>query len=630
MKRFTLLLVILTLLPFIHSSRVARAETLPPADWYAVVWNRNADQLFWINAQGSQAHIDRPQLPNEKPDGFKQVDFSRNGKSMVIVAEQISGQYGLGFYDLETNQFNVIHQAAPGEIVGQGKLMSTPSSDRMAYPFYNPQTQAWRIVDFTLPDGNGTHQLTSADANAPQIQPGQVPFLVLYDTDQGTNQPVVHFQFKNVSPNEVNPTYSWYPDADVPTVANNSVFTHNEFDIKWPDNQIIYGLVHPDHGFVQTEDDLVPANMLATKIGEGSPQQVHLDSSHILRTPVWLNGGQWIGFRVTADQALQPHWQIKDLTGESQPDVVALGPNFDYVFGTPDGYIAVDTTAGQIYHNTEFMIEAFSTEVGNNIFTWPVPQQVDVVYVTPIGSQFQLGAVGDPQAAVGGPDDIQQPDQAECSDVLPTRLTVNAGARVTFTDGTPLNLRDAAAGNKIGELPEGTALSVIGEPVCLDGYRWYPVLVGDSINGWAAEVGTGDYFLEPLAQLDLNAQPTTVPPRAIPTATPARVGSNPTPTPTPGLAIIVQCVNAPPSYLTVGDTAVVKQLDGTLAVREEPGAPFPFEQLVPGTYITIIGGPQCGSGGLRMWEVRFMADGNTLTGWVADGFNQTQYLSVTP
>ena len=605
-------LILLSLFGLFGQLSPAQAEALPASSWYAVAWNHDADQLFWINAQGSQAMIDRPQIPNEKSGGQKSLYFSRNGKSMVVIAEQNDGRFGLGFYDLEVGQFYVVHQTAPGEVVGPVFQPSTPISDRIAFPLYNPQTNAYRFLDFEVPSGNAIHQLASSDPGAPQMPQGTVPFVVLYDIDQGTNKYMVHFQFKSVIPAEVNAAYIWFSN-DAQNPIGNGAYKDNEFDIKWPDNKVAYGLVHPSYNFVQNGGSVVPANMIGLYYSGASPEIGHLDEGHILRYPKWLNNGQWLGYRVEADQVMLPHWEVKSLNGEL-PNAVALGPNFSNIWGTSDGYLAIDPSAGKIYHNTQYQIEAFSTEVGNSVFTYPMTQTVTIPYVTPLGAQFQLTNVGDAETVVGGPDEIAAP--SECPNTPPTRLTVGGNAKLAFTDGTSLNVRTEANGDILAtQLPEGTQVSVLNGPICAGGYNWYMIQpVNGEVGGWSAEGVVGEYWLEPVLNLTIGTPVATAtnPPRAIPTATIGGISSG-------------DCSNAPPNYLQVGSVARVADLGGTLALRSTPSAPTPFAQLNANTLVNVLTGPQCHDG-LRYWEINANQNGQALNGWIADGFGSNKYL----
>ncbi len=90
---------------------------------------------------------------------------------------------------------------------------------------------------------------------------------------------------------------------------------------------------------------------------------------------------------------------------------------------------------------------------------------------------------------------------------LPPRFSLGDRARVNFTDGSPLLLREAPDLNatQITQLTEGTAFAVIGGPACVntgdDHYRFWQIELDDGRSGWAAEANMTDYFMEPLADV---------------------------------------------------------------------------------------------------------------------------------
>ena len=102
--------------------------------------------------------------------------------------------------------------------------------------------------------------------------------------------------------------------------------------------------------------------------------------------------------------------------------------------------------------------------------------------------------------------------QGVCGDAPPTRLVVGQGGRVSFTDGQPLNVRDAAGlnGARVAQLPEGTAFLVLEGPVCADNIYWWRIQAGLTA-GWVAEGLPGQYFVEPVAAPGAAVLPTPVP-----------------------------------------------------------------------------------------------------------------------
>ena len=86
-----------------------------------------------------------------------------------------------------------------------------------------------------------------------------------------------------------------------------------------------------------------------------------------------------------------------------------------------------------------------------------------------------------------------------CPGSLKSRLTPEARARVAFTDGTNMRIRAEAGFTQktIASVPEGTFLTVLGGPMCVDSVTWWQVRTKDGQEGWMAEYQNGIYLLEP-------------------------------------------------------------------------------------------------------------------------------------
>jgi hypothetical protein len=591
MKRIILFITLLALTSVFI--RPASATTLPEADWYAVVWQTETDTLHWINANGEQASIARPKLEDEDPQGQHWVRFSRNGQSLIVGAKLMDGRYAVGFYDLEQGQFYVQHKAASGEvIVPPSEFASNFTSKRFALGMYTPGTSQYRVMNFELPTGNALTQLTSDDAGAPILPDNSVPYLFMYGLDEGLGQNVVHLQFVSVQPQSQYPAYQWYPELPEMQVSTSSYTFHN-MDIDLPAEQIVYAI----------NDDTIAKQTVPTPF---SP--VYSEAGAELSAPQFLKGGLWVGFRRISG-AFTPHWAITYMNkSEGDPpdtEMMVLGPNIDALAGTPDGYLAIDREAGTIHHMTEYVIEAFTPTVGNQVFSTD-PGYFTVVYVTPHANNFELAAVGEPVVAVDVPGDVaQQP--SDCSGVVAPRLTVGQHARVSFTNGQALNVRDAANGSRINSIPEGTEFDVLTGPTCAGDHNWYQIRTTAGLVGWSAE-GDGDtYFVEPF-----NPAPSDI--AAVPTATP--------------MIIVTEICNlAPTSRLSVGVTAITST-SGTLAMRTELTDEFPSNQVPDNQRVTVKEGPRCREG-YRMWKVNVTLKGQVVSGWLSEGTQQRYFLIPT-
>lgn len=87
-----------------------------------------------------------------------------------------------------------------------------------------------------------------------------------------------------------------------------------------------------------------------------------------------------------------------------------------------------------------------------------------------------------------------------CPNALATRLAVASRARVTFTDGTPLRVREAPgkSARVLKTIPEGTEVFILEGPQCKDDGVWWRMQTSNgSVNGWVMEGEKGVYYLEP-------------------------------------------------------------------------------------------------------------------------------------
>lgn len=99
--------------------------------------------------------------------------------------------------------------------------------------------------------------------------------------------------------------------------------------------------------------------------------------------------------------------------------------------------------------------------------------------------------------------DLKTPELSaavDCPLAMDGRLKVGEGARVTFTDGKALRVRSEAgkSATVLGQMPEGTEMTVIDGPVCVGEGLWWKITSADGkLNGWVLEGEDGDYYLEP-------------------------------------------------------------------------------------------------------------------------------------
>ena len=667
MKRTTSGLILLVLIiaialafPWQPAHATPSAQSLPPASWYAVVWDQGADTLHWINASGEVASRARPHLPDEASTGTPDMRISPNGRYLVETGRLNTGLMAVGIFDFQNGNWVQVHIASPGEEINLGgRYIFDPNSTHVAVGFMVADYSAptWHVSVFDLASGAELASLNSG-AITPATTPPQLqmPHVRYYTVDSAGE--VVHIQLirYGTEGQETWPAYAWYPFAGgtTPTVSP-SPYTRAEGDVHFSTGEEIFAFYDPNY----TRLTQVGPGPSYNAIGRAMPTlgtpaitTVWVDGTNFHYSAQWAKNNEWVLFW-TDNGAGQRTWKAA-YTNVSPNTSTLLGPTVTDVAGTPDGYLKV-TTSLSIYHVTDLMDYLGGTQV----FQASGPGPLRIVYVTPAGASFTLTNLGvsiNPGALVTlnpgvivtippVPMFTLQPSLAApaimCPGAPPPRLTVGGQARVTFTDGTPLRVRATPGGSIITQLPEGTVIQVIGGPQCQGQYTWWQIQTTDGIQGWSAEGDMESYYLEPWAELaPPPQQPTsevfvplaTLPPAAVVTLPPLAVATVPPLVLAPPAVRVTlappiagDCSLAPQTRLQVGDTAVTAESDGTYAFRENLSDPYPQYQIPPQTWVYIVGGPAC-KDGYRFWQVELTLNGQTLTGWLSEGTQQKYFL----
>lgn len=86
-----------------------------------------------------------------------------------------------------------------------------------------------------------------------------------------------------------------------------------------------------------------------------------------------------------------------------------------------------------------------------------------------------------------------------CTGAPQPRIQTGGKARVTFTNGIPIRVRNApgARSEILILIPEGTVFSVIDGPRCQDGAVWWNIRLDSGTLGWVMEGEIGNYYVEP-------------------------------------------------------------------------------------------------------------------------------------
>ncbi len=624
-------------------------QALPPYAWYAVAWQTPADTLHWISALGEVASIQRPALPNEAPDGAPQVAIAPDGRYAVIAAPLANQREGIGIYDLGAGQFVKTHEAQPGESI----ILGTPhifnrTSTRVAVGFRSGDyaNPAWRVIAFDLASGDAEAVL---EHTHPAITETQLstPFVRYYGVFEGQAEEVVHFQLipYGVDGSLSWPAYAWLP-TPAPANAGNAVtpstYTHSESDIRFLAGEEVFAFEDTNYGVLPQQGPAPSLNAIGRQMpGAQTVTTIWADGTAYNYRARWAADGQGVLYWSDNGQGME-NWNTISADGTPANNTrTLLAPTITDAVGTPDGFL-MQSDSNAIYHSADLQ-----DATGAQVFQGGANQTLRIIYVTPAGVQFTLTGLGDGNgAAVGGPGDVAAPGQT-CPGAPPQRLTVGAGARVTFTNGQPLNLRAEPSGALVTQLQEGTEVTVLDGPQCLDDFSWWQISVveGAAVAGWAAEGEPGSYYLEPWpggpgpanGPDQIAPVPTATPlvfqaVTPVPTATP--LGLQVMPTVPPVTPIVIgpgdiqagqDCSLAPAQQLQVGMSVIAAPSDGTYALRNNLNDPVPQHQVLPGTQGSVVGGPAC-KDGYRFWQIQFNLNNQLVTGWISEGTTSKYFV----
>ncbi|MCL4878756.1 MAG: hypothetical protein KJ064_19000 [Anaerolineae bacterium] len=595
LKSLNTLLILMTLGLFIPASAAAD-QSLPPAAWYAVLWNKQSDTLYWVNADGKQAEIARPKLPNESDSPYFKI--SPNGRYLVQTALLTNQLYGIGIYDLQTAEWIKTHQAGNGEEPNLGSGLSfNLSSERVAVGFRSGtfDSPAWRVIVFELASGNPISILNSTDTNAPQAQLS-TPDIAYFDVDEGLGQEVIHF---HLIPYGVGgalewPSYAWTPSSGTVT---ESPYNRVDADILPLSGETVLAIYDPNYGQLPPQGPAPSLNAVARgipQIGVNNYTTIWVDGTSYNFNAQWAKGGEYILYwssngvsqwnTLLADAAITDNNRFPFDTAITQ------------VRGTSDGYLFINDQ-NQVYYTN-----GFTTHTAPMIFQAPAP--VDIAYVTPLGLSFTLASLGD----AGGIDDFAG---NPCPGAPPISVEVNAQARVSFSNGIPLRVRAAPGGDILTQFPEGTDFIIVGGPQCQGNFNWWQIqrldpVSNQMINGWVAEGDANGYYIELWEGSGSGVTP---------------VGNLAAPNTETGDG---DCSLAPVTQIAVGMNVLTIINNGTLAMRTNLNDEFPSYQIPGGLTASVVAGPQCNKG-YRMWKVSLNLNGQNVSGWISEG-TTTQYF----
>ena len=495
----------------------ASSYQFTPAAFYAWAYLDGNDLMYLISPNGLQATMKRPNLPNET-SGPTGIVISPNGAYMLIAAETATGQQ-VGFFSFAAGDFIAFAQAQPGEEIGFGwgpsefpgdgsSLVFSPNSARVAVTFQKGSTPTieWRTVVFDTATGAIVSQIHGVDvafllsgANFAQGHPGWTQVLqtpgaffprpVYFDNNGG-----LHTQLILASAGGSNqyPAFVWYPDSNTGAL---SPYTYSTIDVLPQTGVALFTWQDPGATALPPVGPFESHNAIAQAFPGGfqlAPQNVYRNSNF------FFSSGQW------ADNGAKVVFELWDGVNNPFPAMYTIGSGQQFPLMLPDTYREERGVAGGLlaFDSNTFALY-WVQDANNNQTIWNAPPQTGtpyLIWVQPASTSLTIQSIDLTIWGQGGgsPGGVSPPGGvAQCPGTPISQVAVGDQARVSFTDGTPLRLRDAPGGTWVRDMAEGTQFTIIGGPQCQGNYTWWQVQLSDGQTGWSAEGDSGGYFMEP-------------------------------------------------------------------------------------------------------------------------------------
>lgn len=139
--------------------------------------------------------------------------------------------------------------------------------------------------------------------------------------------------------------------------------------------------------------------------------------------------------------------------------------------------------------------------------TWTLLPAVTPTVEAPTSTPPPTAAPTATQPAATSAPATDTPEPFVCPGAPAPRVQVGDLARVTFTDGLPLRVRESpvVGNNVIAQIPEGSEFTIIDGPRCApvpntsNAFVFWQIEVASSgLTGWVAEGDLSAYFIEPI------------------------------------------------------------------------------------------------------------------------------------
>lgn len=490
--------------------------------WHAWVLMPDQQWLMLINDEGSQYQVQRPLLTGESsPNTDAKMVISRDGRYLLIASQLDSGDEALGIVDLATEtlvntfiagadeRFLLGSRYFDGQGISGSSLIFSPDSQQAVVGLVHNVTSEWRMWVVDLPNGIIIDQLHHADlpgilaTNNQQLSDAATmtdgfyfPRPVFYDNNGGIHTQLL-LNFAGGA--EAYPAFVWYPDQNS---AQGSPYVRSSIDVYWQNTLALFTHNDPNFATLPPAGPFEPHNAVA----EGNPigdvlvyDSVYANGNFFHYSAHWIDFGT--RFVVLAEDAgFNRQWAMA--TPNSGQPAQFLPAAYEYVHPVSNGILAVSEAV-------EGFFITYIEDIATQEVIWNAPPMAGypvILWAQMPGCGFGVEGNGECvlQTGDGGGLGIDagisiDPNlPTHCEGTPPSINAVNTEARVTFTDGRPLNVRITPGGTILAIQEEGQQFTIIGGPECQGGFTWWNIQLRNGAQGWVAEGDFDDYYIEPM------------------------------------------------------------------------------------------------------------------------------------
>ena len=432
----------------------------------------------------------------------------------LIATTLDSGDKALGIYDLgnrvlintivaqPNEEINLGWRYGDGQNISGSSLIFSPDSQKAVVSFAEHATGSWRLFLIDMPSGAIDTQIANFDlpvilaANnqnlidaANQTNGNFFPRPLYWDNNNGVHVQLILAQAGGA---EAYPTFVWYPSENQ---AGGSPYVNSSIDIYWQNGLALTPYWDTNFASLPVPGPIDPYNSIVRGTPAGDVlilDPIYLNGNFYHFSPYWIDSGRQIVF-LTQDAAFNDQWALYDPMGIGVAQF--LPTQYQYPHPVGEGVLAVSEAV-------EGFEITYIRSVEDTRVIWNAPPMVGtpvILWAQMPGCGFGLEGTGECVLQTGDGGGVVGIDlPTHCVGAPPSINAVNTEARVTFTDGRPLNVRITPGGTILTIQEEGEEFTIIDGPECQGNFTWWRIQLRNSAQGWVAEGDFDDYYIEPL------------------------------------------------------------------------------------------------------------------------------------